>query len=358
MNVVSGQIQDATSVDVAIGNPPDPLSWDAYVRAHKDGSIFHLSGWGRAVQSAYHYDALYLTARQGGRIVGVLPLVDVKSPLLGRSLISTPFSVGGGPLADNDCALKALLTEAVSIGEAAGVKYFECRSNFAGGGDWIAKTGIYAGFKATLPPSDEDHLNAIPRKRRAEIRKAIAAEQKGALTIRHDGGADEFYALYARSLRRLGTPIFPKRFLSGLIDAFPNDIEITIVNFEDAPAAALLSFYFGDAVLPYYVGASPAARRARAYDYIYWSVMRRAAARGRRTFDFGRSRIGSGSFMYKKLWGVEPAPLTYQVKLIAAAEIANVNPNNPKFVLFAKLWPLLPLAATKALGPLLAPNFP
>lgn len=358
MSVASGQIHKTVCVDVAIGAPPDPCLWDAYVRAHKDGSIFHLTGWGGAVQSAYHYDALYLTARQGKRIVGVLPLVDVKSPLLGRSLISTPFSVGGGPLADDNCSLEALLNEAVSIGEKAGVKYLECRSNFAGGGDWIAKTGIYAAFKTTLPSSDDDHLNAIPRKRRAEIRKAIAAEQNGALTIRHDGDANEFYALYARSLRQLGTPIFPRSFLDGLIDAFPNDIEITVVSFEGAPVAALLSLYFGDVVLPYYVGACPAARRARAYDYIYWSVMRRAAARGCRTFDFGRSRIDSGSYLYKKLWGVEPAPLTYQAKLIAAAEIANVNPNNPKFALFAKLWPLLPLAVTKALGPLLAPNFP
>ncbi len=358
MSVASAKTNNAISVDVTIGKPPSPLLWDDYVRAHNEGSIFHLSGWGQAVQSAYHYDALYLTAQQGGRIVGVLPLVDVKSPLLGRSLISTPFSVGGGPLADDDCILKVLLSEAVSIGEKAGVKYLECRSNFSGGSGWIAKTGIYEGFKMTLPASGDDHLNAIPRKRRAEIRKAIAAEQQGALTIRHDGGADEFYALYARSLRQHGTPIFSKRFLYALIDAFPDDIEITMVDFEGAPAAALLSFYFGSVALPYYIGASPAARRARAYDFIYWSIMRRAVARGCRIFDFGRSRTGSGSYMYKKLWGVEPAPLTYQVKLIAAAKIANINPNNPKFALFAKLWPLLPLAATTTLGPLLAPNFP
>ena len=119
---------------------------------------------GGLFQSAYRYDALYLTARQAGRIVGVLPIVDVKSSLLGRSLISMPFSVGGGPLADDDCALKALLTEAVSIGEKAGVKYLECRSNFVGGSDWIAKADIYAGFKTTLPSSEDDHLKAIPRK--------------------------------------------------------------------------------------------------------------------------------------------------------------------------------------------------
>lgn len=347
-----------TSVDVAIGKPTDRLVWDDYVRTHDDGSLFHLSGWSETVQKVYRYDAHYLTARRDERIVGVLPLVDVRSPLLGRSLISTPFSVGGGPLADDDCALEALLLQAVSIGETAQVKYLECRSNFSTGDGWCEKAGVYAGFKMPLLADEVDQLNAIPRKRRAEIRKAIAAEQNGALTIRYDGGVDEFYALYARSLRRLGTPIFPKRFLYALIDAFRDDIEISVVTANGRPIVALMSFYFRDVVLPYYVGADPAARHARAFDFLYWSLMRRAAARGISTFDFGRSRIDSGAYDYKKHWGANPAPLTYQVKLVAAAEMANINPNNPKFALFARLWPRLPLATTNALGPLLARNFP
>ncbi len=358
MSLSAAPTEDSVSVDVMSGAPRDYLSWDNYVRAHQDGAFFQLSGWGKAVQSAYGYEALYLTARRGAKTVGLLPLVDVKAPLLGRSMISTPFSIGGGPLADDDKALEALLSEAVSISEASGVKYLECRSNFSGGEAWIDKADQYARFKMRLPESEEEHLKSVPRKRRAEIRKAIAAEDKGALKIRHNGSADEFYELYARSLRQLGTPVFPKRFLRAVMDVFADDTEIAIAEFEGAPVAALLSFCYGDAVLPYYVGAGPAARRARAFDFIYWSVMRRAAAQGKQTFDFGRSRIGSGSYRYKELWGVDPEPLTYKVKLIAAKKMANINPANPKFALFARLWPMLPLPATKAIGPLLAPNFP
>ncbi len=358
MSAAPTQIQNVTTIEVAIGKASDPVSWDAYVRAHAGGSFFHLSSWGEVVQSTYGYDALYLTARRDGRTVGVLPLVDVKAPLLGRSLISTPFTVGGGPLADDETALKVLLSEAVSIGEGAGVKYIECRTDFSTTDDWLAKTGIYAGFKMALPVSESEHLNAIPRKRRAEVRKTIAAERSGDLLIRYDGDADEFYGLYAQSLRQLGTPVFPKRFLQGLMGAFREDIEIAIVEYHGVSVAALLSFCFRDVVLPYYVGASPAARRARAYDFAYWSAMRRAVAGGRLGFDFGRSRIGSGSYAYKKLWGCAPMPLTYHVRLINAAKMANINPSNPKFALFAKLWPCLPLAATNALGPLLARNLP
>ncbi len=344
--------------DVTVSATPSPDAWDRYVRAHEAGSFFHLSGWGEVVRRAYGYEPVYLTARRGEAVAGVLPLVDVTSPLLGRSLISTPFTIGGGPLADDEEALGALLSSASAIGAERRAKYIECRSDFTSDNGWLEKKGIYATFKTPLPQDETEHFNSIPRKRRAEIRKALTAAEKGELSIRYDGGVDEFYAIYACSLHRLGTPVFPKRFLHSLVDVFGNAIEIAVVEYQGAPVAALLSFYFRDSVLPYYAGATGDALRLRANDFLYWSMMRRAAARGRRTFDFGRSKLGSGSYHYKKLWGCAPAPLVYRVKLIESTGLPNVNPQNPKFAFFARLWPQLPLPAANALGPLLAPNFP
>ena len=358
MSVASAPVANASPIDIRMAAMPDQQCWDKFVAAHTQGSFFHLSGWGKVVRDVYGYEPIYLTARRKGDLVGVLPLVDVKAPLLGRSMISTPFTVGGGPLVEDEDVLDALLSKAVSIGEEAGVKYVECRSNFAAREGWRAKTGVYSGFHIDLIEDEAAQLSAVPRKRRAEIRKAIAAEKEGDLTIRYNGSVDEFYQLYAASLLRLGTPVFPKRFLDAVCAAFGDAIEIAVVEQEGALVAALLSFHFRDSVLPYYAGAGPAARKARAFDFLYWSVMRRATARGAQRFDFGRSKIGSGSYDYKKLWGAVETPLTYQVRLVTADKIANINPNNPKFALLSKLWPRLPLPAANALGPLLAPNFP
>ena len=358
MSVAPSASQTAPQIEICVEETPDRQLWDNFVAAHDQGSFFHLSGWGKVIQDAYGYDPIYLSARCEGEIVGVLPLVDVKSPLLGRSMISTPFTVGGGPLAESDVILGGLLSRAGSIGKDAGVKYVECRSNFAAPDGWRPKSGVYAGFHIRLVEDDAAQLSAIPRKRRAEVRKAIAAEQSGDLSIRFDGAVGEFYQLYAASLLRLGTPVFPKRFLNALYDEFHDAIEIAIVEHRGVPVAALLSFCFGDSILPYYVGAAPTARATRAFDFLYWSVMGRAASNGIRTFDFGRSKYNSGSYAYKKLWGATETPLTYRVRLVTADRIANINPNNPKFALMSKLWPRLPLPAANALGPLLAPNFP
>ncbi|MEZ5892821.1 MAG: FemAB family PEP-CTERM system-associated protein [Parvularculaceae bacterium] len=331
--------------------------WDDYVRGHANGTFFHLYGWGEAACAAYGYETIYLTTRRGGALAGVLALTDAQMPLLGRSLISTAFSVGGGPLADDDDALQALLDEAARIGAERHVKTIECRSDFDVPG-WRAKTGSHATFVAPLIADEEAALAAIPRKRRAELRKALAAADAGEIDFRDQVSPDEFYRLYAQSLHRLGTPVFPRRFLDALLSVFSADSEIVGVAARGELVAALVNFRFGDTVLPYYVGASDAARETRAFDYLYWMTMRRAAARGLMRFDFGRSKIDSGAYHYKELWGFKPQPVAYRVKLIGARDLPDVSTANPKFAAFSKLWPSLPLAAANALGPLLAPNFP
>lgn len=331
--------------------------WDAYVRAHPHGTFFHLSGWSEATKRAYGYDAHYLTALRNGKIAGLLALTEARTPLLGPCLVSTAFCVGGGPLADDDSVLTALLVEAGAIGQEKRVNYIECRCDFSAG-DWREKTGFHATFDMPLIAEEREALAALPRKRRAEVRKSLNAAEAGDLTIRHDGEPDLFYRLYARSLRRLGAPVFPERFLTALLGEFSKDTEISVVDYKGEPVAALVSFYFKDGIFPHYVGATDGARSSRAFDYLYWSVMRRAAGKGHARFDFGRSKINSGAYHYKKLWGAKPCSVSYRVKLINAASMPDVTVNNPKLALFAKLWPRLPLAAANRLGPLLAPNFP
>ncbi len=335
----------------------DADEWDSFVRRHEAGTFFHLSGWGKAAKAAYGYDTYYIAARRNGALAGVLPLVHATTPLLGASLVSTAFSVGGGPLVLDEAARQALLNEASRLGAEKNVRYVECRSDFEAEG-WLAKTGTHVAFETNLIDDERQALAAIPRKRRAEIRKAVDAAEKGELSIRHNGEPDLFHRLYARSLHRLGTPVFSKRFLDALLDAFHNETEISIVEHCGEPVAALVSFYFKDAVLPYYVGASDQARETRAFDYLYWAVMRRAAQKGCTTFDFGRSKIGSGAYAYKKLWGIEATPLAYRIKLVGDDALPDINANNPKFALFSKAWPHLPGFAANRLGPLLAPNFP
>jgi FemAB-related protein (PEP-CTERM system-associated) len=113
----------------------------------------------------------------------------------------------------------------------------------------------------------------------------------------------------------------------------------------------VLNFYFRDEVLPYYGGGTIIARARAGNDFMYWEVMRRAADRGFRLFDFGRSKIGTGAYAFKHNWGFAPEKLHYRFKLAEGASIPDHNPLNPKFRLFIAAWKRLPLPVANLIGP-------
>lgn len=331
-------------------DPAEFAAWDDYVTDHPDGSPFHTLAWRNAVTGALGYDAPYLIAKRGARIVGVLPLVHAKTRLFGNALISTAFSVGGGILADDEIAADDLAQAAIALGADRKVETLELRSTKAAFDGWPTKAETYASYTAPLHADADERLKAIPRKKRADVRKGIKADYP----VDTNASVDTFYELYARNLHALGTPVMPKKWYAALKDSFGDACEISAVIGPDGPTVALLSFYFKDTVYPYYVGANAAARKLHAFDHVYWTQMERAVARGCKTYDFGRSKIGTGAADYKKHWGFEGVPLEYQFHLFGDAQMPDLNPNNPKYARFVKIWQKLPFAATKVLGPIVA----
>ncbi len=324
--------------------------WDAFVAGCGEATFFHRAGWKRVVEQSLGHSCHFLFAERGGVIRGVLPLVHVNSRLFGNALISKAFSVYGGPAADDDEARRALDEAAVSLAERLNVDHIEYRLRSPSHGDWTCDAELYATFRKELDPDPERNLEAVPRKQRAMVRKGI----KLGLRATEDADVERFYALYAESVRNLGTPVFSKRFFRTLKKVFGDDCEILTVGHDGRPVAGVMSYRFRDEVLPYWGGGSPRAREVAAFDFMYWEVMRRACLRGCRLFDFGRSKRGTGSFAFKKHWGFEPEPLYYEYKLVRGRELPEVNPLNPKYSLYIALWKRLPLPVANRLGPMLA----
>lgn len=336
----------------------DREAWRSYVAFRKEATFFHDLRWSDAVNAGYGYRNRHLLAERAGKVAGVLPLTLIASPLLGRSLISTAFSVGGGILADDDEIAAALGAYALDLGRRLKVNYVELRGGPPPGAGYAEKTGVYATFEKEMPADPEAIRDWLPRNRRAEVKKALRIDEPNENSFRTTNRTRDFYKVYAPAVRNLGTPVMPQKFLAALKTNFGDDVEIGLVEHHGEPVAGLMSFWVRDRVMPYYIGAGRKARDIRAYDYLYYKLMRRAVERGVRIFDFGRSKIGSTHFDTKTFWGFEPKPVVYHVGLVRAKEAPNVNPNNPKFARFVGLWRRLPLPLANFLGPIAARNFP
>ncbi|MGH8218571.1 MAG: FemAB family XrtA/PEP-CTERM system-associated protein [Steroidobacteraceae bacterium] len=329
--------------------PVDRARWNEFVHRHPQATFFHLAEWEDILSHAFGHRGRYLYAESAGRIVGVLPLAEVKSLLFGHSLISTPFCVYGGIVADNESAHRALERQACELGRQLGVDYLEMRNRRQRHPGWPSKD-LYVTFRRPIDPDADKNMNAIPRKQRAMVRKGIQRQLRSEL----DADTQRLYDIYSESLRNLGTPVFSRRYLALLRKTFAEQSEVLTVTHESQPVASVLSFYFRDEILPYYGGSTTAARNLGANDFMYWQVMERARERGARLFDFGRSKRGTGSFDFKSHWGFEPEPLCYEYFLVKAREVPNLSPSNSKFGRLIALWRRLPVSVTRLLGPPIA----
>ena len=327
--------------------------WDACVLAHPQATFFHRSGWLRVIERCFGHRGFFLYAERDGAIEGVLPLAEVKSRLFGHSVASLPFAVYGGVAALNDEAAAALEAEAEKIARGQGAEHLAYR--YLGPprhADW-PRQDLYVTFRKEILPEEEANMLAIPRKQRAMVRKGIKNELKAEI----DAGVDRFFDLYADNVHRHGTPAMPKKYFQSLLDEFGPDAEVLTVTAPDGkPLSTVLSFYFRDEVLPYYAGDDEAARDLAANDFKYWELMRRACARGLKVFDYGRSKQGTGPYAFKKNWGFEPQPLSYEYRLFKRDAIPQNNPNNPKYQLMIKAWRKLPIGVANWLGPFIVKN--
>jgi FemAB-related protein (PEP-CTERM system-associated) len=327
----------------------DGEAWDRFVRATPQASFFHLAGWRRIIERVCGHRTHYLYAARGSEIVGVLPLAELKSRLFGHSLISTPFCVYGGVAAVDGEARTMLEEHARRLADALRVDYLELRNVNASQGEWAGKE-LYVTFRKQISTEDDANMKAVPRKQRAMIRKGIDAGL--ASVVNRDVGP--FYDMYAVSVRNLGTPVLAGRFFAALLEEFGDAADILTVTSGGKPVSSVLSFYFRDEVLPYYGGGTSEARDLKANDYMYWELMRHAVQRGATLFDFGRSKLGTGSFSFKKNWGFAPQKLEYQYHLVRAPKVPDLSPLNPKYQAMIATWKRLPVPLTRMIGPFVA----
>ncbi len=341
------------TLSVRAARDSDAAAWDAFVLGLPEATFFHRFGWKRVIEQAFGHRSHFLLAERAGRIEGVLPLAEVKSRLFGHSLVSTPFCVYGGIAAATPPARAALDQHAQDLAAELGVGHLEYRDRDAPAhADWPG-TELYVTFRKELDPDVEKNMLAIPRKQRAMVRKGI----KNDLRVDMETGVDGFFAVYADNVRRHGTPALAKRYFALLREVFGRDCDVLLVRSpEGKVVSGVLSFHFRDEILPYYAGDALEARNLAANDFKYWELMRRACERGARVFDYGRSKVGTGPYDFKRNWGFEPTPLHYRYKLVRADRVPENNPNNPKYRLFIKAWQRMPLALTNFLGPHIVKN--
>jgi FemAB-related protein (PEP-CTERM system-associated) len=327
---------------------------DAWVRSQPGATPFHLPAWSIAVARACgHTSHTLIAERSDASLAGLLPMTEISSPLFGRALVSNGFAVDGGILTNEPNAIRQLGEAAWVLAQERRCPTLELRGGPAEGAEWLRDEGNYLGFVRDLAVDDDAELLAVPRKQRAEVRKSLASDLE--VTVGRDAAAARaHYAVYAQSVRNLGTPVFPARLFREVLSEFGEDADILTVKANGKAHASVLTLYFNGTAYPYWGGGTSEARSLRANDRMYFALMSHARARGCTRFDFGRSKVGTGPAAYKKNWGFAGTPLSYAKRAAAGQAPREINPLDPRYALKIAAWKKLPLWLANAVGPHIA----
>jgi len=334
-------------VEVSELHPAEESRWDEFVSSSPSGTFFHLFGWQRVIKGVLGRDCSYLAARKSGEITGVLPISRVRSPLFGDCLVSLPLAVYGGVCAEDEASYRALLKAGGDLANRLGVKYLEFRNRTEMFSSELPGRDLYVTFTQDLTPGPEKLMKALPRDTRYAIRKGV----KAGLIWTEDLTAEEFYDLFAKSVHRLGTPVFPRELFSALRGEFGKAVRVFGVRKGGVAIAGVLCFYFRDQVIPYYSGALAEYNRDSPNSFMYWNLIEQSSQEGFREFDFGRSKRGTGSYDFKAAWSMQISELPYRYHLVTAKEIPHLSPIDAKFQLPVAAWKRMPYSWTKIIGP-------
>ncbi|MGE0141766.1 MAG: FemAB family XrtA/PEP-CTERM system-associated protein [Planctomycetota bacterium] len=328
--------------------PGEDARWDSFVRDHPMGTFFHLTGWRRVVEETFQHDAHYLVCERGRSWAGVLPTFLVRSPFIGKQLISVPYAVYGGVLGHAAEHVEALLEAAGSHGRRIGAGYLELR-HLEDRGSAGVPYELYVTYRKQLPATVDEVLASMPKKARAEVRRG---RDKFHLRFEVTNDVELFYNLFAEEKRRLGTPSLPLRWFRNLVEEFGSAIVLHVVRDETGQAlAAVMNFVFKDTINAYYSGSAPDSRGKGVSDFMYCKIQEWAVERGLRWFDFGRSRRDTGAAKFKENMGFTGESLHYRFVLLQDdAKLPSFHPSNPKLEGPRKLWTKLPRVVASKVG--------
>jgi FemAB-related protein (PEP-CTERM system-associated) len=335
---------------------PERIAWDQYVQNHPTASGYQLTGWRWIVEKSFGHRTVYLMARdQQDHVRGVLPLVFLSSRLFGRCLVSMPFVNYGGVLTDSFEAQGALLNAAVDRAKAYRAGHIELRHERLLSLDWTSKQHKVS-MRLDLPREPEVLWKRFPSKLRSQIRRA----EKESLTVRIAGDEilDNFYSVFTRNMRDLGTPVYGQQFFRAILEAFPKEARICAVYVGRQPVAAGFLYGFRNTLEIPWASSDRRYNRLSANMLLYSTALEYACRQGYQVFDFGRSTPGSGTYRFKEQWGAHPLPLYWYHWSADGCAVPNVSPENSRYGFAIKIWKRLPIALTRIIGPSIVRSIP
>ena len=343
------------NVETRFIDPRLDETWDALVLKHAEHTFFHSAAWARVLCRSYGHKPFYLQLCERGKLLALLPLLEVSSRITGRRAVCLPFSDYCGPLVFHDSNRQLLDDKVAEIARARKWKYVELRgSHGLKGGDSDEPTFYAHQLDLT---SDLEHLRSGFD---ASVRRALRKAERSPLTVQISTTRDsvaKFFDLHTKTRRRHGVPPQSISFFHNIQEAvFEHGLGFIVqACLGSQPVAAAIFFQFGKSAVFKFGASDDDFHEHRGNNLVMWEGMRELVRRGAQRLHFGRTSCDNqGLRRYKRAWGAKEALLTYLRLHPPGREWVNLDEQGSAF--HERLFCRMPLAVNRLAGTLLYPH--
>lgn len=328
-------------------DPSADERWFAYVQCHPDGMIFHHPLWMRVLERAYGYRQASVACFDGDRIVGLVPLLEVRSRVTGRRAVALPFSDYGPILAQDEETTRRLADHLTELVRSRGWKYVEIRGEVPGG----AVAAEYKRHRLPLQANPDVLFRKFEKK---STRYTVHKFAKTGVVVERRTDPEAmaaFVRLNYVTRRKHGIPPQPDSFFRNFQELLiGNGLGfVSLASYEGAPVAASVFLHFQGVVYHKYNASEESALPMSPNHGLLWDVIQWACREGYRSLDLGRSDLdGPGLIRYKRGWGAEESDLRYM--RLPADAVGPVTASRGVLSMLNPVMRHLPIPVLKAVG--------
>ena len=339
---------------VKVATEADMSEWQRFASTHAPSNPFLDAAWYWILGEAFKVERFFLMCRNDqGHVDGVAPLFSSRSFVTGRHL---------GSLEDGWCcaseeASYALLQAALSLKTATRANYLVLRGNGVPSESVDYEISTVRRIIDTSRPPDTI-VAAVKKRNRWHIRRATTS----GFVFEEDpdlARLDLFYRIYARRMRDLGVPVVSIDYVRALKRHFGVErLKLFFVSLHGREVGGMLCLLSLNSWFLLYAAVDKDMMAQYANYLLYWRAIEKAATSGVAQFDFGRSRPGSSTQLFKSKWpGVDLiVPQSYFVG--GAALPARLTIARDQQSLVRKIWKRCPLPVVNLIGPILNRRLP
>jgi CelD/BcsL family acetyltransferase involved in cellulose biosynthesis len=297
-------------IHVELLRPGGEPAYEHYLSRRPEATLYQSTRYKRLLRDLLGCEDATLVASEGGEVRGVFPLME-KTAALGRVYNSLPYyGSNGGPLADSDAALAALVAAYNDVVSSSGVLASTTIANpLADHGDLAVAhelDDVRIGHWTPLS-FEADHRARLLALLEGSARRNISKAERSGVTVRVDRTQmQELQRLHAENFRAIGAAPKEPRFFDLVEQLFePGEgYELYTAWVDDRLAAALLVFFYNGIVEYYCPAIESEFRSLQPLSAILIEALTAASERGFRWCNWGGTQESQVNiYRFKRKWG-------------------------------------------------------